>query len=693
MVTTIYGINDYFGVIDTTDTRVEVYSDSNIAARLLSYHKSNGAADITLSECVAVNASHLSMPADVMHTLDAKIKNAKGRAIITGIDAYLSLLDGKNVKLFMSLLFERIDSGKHNASYMISKSRFDDSKFKNPKYENSLQVVRIGHGSQDLVQPIITIVSQKWKQEGNHLTSWNALLEILGKIYQPDSDRYTLVLKDYTQRQAGLSDNISQLFVISEIAEQCYGLSVSLPKNVLETLILGCRDKKVSPQEFLESKFGRDNTNKRSAVKRLIDLRKDELWQAYVWLLQNTINIDSYLMRVLSMDLTADTLLQRYVCDVALTVITDQNAKKFADERKIAVNEIRNVEPSLIIDFISKVKHQHDDIVACWLNCDTEAERIEIVRRVSESDMTGGLPSIWHSLFPSLADYLSDLYPFINNDLTNYFRDYRRQKIANRVKPEFVKRAFDFILPDSIGARDALLRDLYDENTALIEVDGMGAEYIPFICARSERISLNVESVAVVRSKLPTSTEFNSISWDENRRLPDMHGIDNITHDGAVKYDKCTPPQNFVATVAVLEGLITRVANALVRYDRVIVTSDHGSSRLAVLAHEEGLSNTIKIDGKEPKDWRYTIAPPNETCPSEFVSFYDPEKDISYWIVRGYNRLPKSGGKTYSLHGGATPEERLVPLIVFSKIEENIVPKRSEERKDEQIVEKAGFDI
>ena len=36
-------------------------------------------------------------------------------------------------------------------------------------------------------------------------------------------------------------------------------------------------------------------------------------------------------------------------------------------------------------------------------------------------------------------------------------------------------------------------------------------------------------------------------------------------------------------------------------------------------------------------------------------------------VVRGYHRLPKKGGKKYALHGGASLEERLVPVLIFSK--------------------------
>ena len=58
--------------------------------------------------------------------------------------------------------------------------------------------------------------------------------------------------------------------------------------------------------------------------------------------------------------------------------------------------------------------------------------------------------------------------------------------------------------------------------------------------------------------------------------------------------------------------------------------------------------------------------------------------------MRGYHRLPKKGGKKYALHGGASLEERLVPVLVFSKdidadtvVTKPPVEKRAAELKDE----------
>jgi hypothetical protein len=224
---------------------------------------------------------------------------------------------------------------------------------------------------------------------------------------------------------------------------------------------------------------------------------------------------------------------------------------------------------------------------------------------------------------------------------------------------------------------------------ALLVVDAMGAEYMPLLLALAKRRGMNIESQALVTAKLPTETVFNPIKWDETRILPAIKGVDNIVHDGAEKHEISLPEQNFTETLWKFETkIMNSIADGLTRFARVVVTADHGTSRLAVIAHNEGKGTTLSWDKQkdgEPDDWRYSLAPEGTTRPPELEQEYFPETKKTYWIVRGYNRLPKKGGKLYELHGGATLEERLVPIVVFTRNAVAEVPK--------QLGKKAAADV
>ncbi|GHU89742.1 hypothetical protein AGMMS49925_00780 [Deltaproteobacteria bacterium] len=203
---------------------------------------------------------------------------------------------------------------------------------------------------------------------------------------------------------------------------------------------------------------------------------------------------------------------------------------------------------------------------------------------------------------------------------------------------------------------------------------------------------MNVKSSAAASAKLPTETEFNPIKWNAERTLNAAKEVDNIAHSGVAKHEHCPPERNIAAILRIFETeVFNRIADGLSRFSRVVVTADHGASRLAVLAHSKGFGATLPWNG-QPLDWRYSLAPENDVRPPELEQQYHPDSGKTYWIVRGYNRLPKSGGKLNELHGGASLEERLVPVVVFTKSADDDEVKQLGKKQIDQIVDKAGFD-
>jgi len=173
--------------------------------------------------------------------------------------------------------------------------------------------------------------------------------------------------------------------------------------------------------------------------------------------------------------------------------------------------------------------------------------------------------------------------------------------------------------------------------------------------------------------------------------LPGIKRFDNIAHNGVEAHEARRVEENLAAALDVIGSeVLPRVAEGLAQFERVLVTADHGSSRLAVLAWqaEPRLARTLDCEaGAEIADWRYRERAAQGGCPSELEETLDGR----HWVVRGYDRLPKKGGgQSFELHGGATLEERLVPVVVFSMTGQ-FVPKTGGKRA--QIVEKDDYDL
>jgi hypothetical protein len=681
-----YTLNEYykFTFNNPCAPRVIVYPNSTVAANLLSHHKSSGAAVVSVSDCIAAGTVSLPMPDALLSSIDGKIQAQLGRVVVVGIDAYLSLLSEDNMTAFFVALRGRIDDGRLNVAYLVSDRH--NLHFDNPRYEDSLDVVKIGGDLEYAEQPKVEVVSDKWLKCGN-LADYHTLLKQLGDFLP--TGNHTLVLKDLRSEQAGLGNNVSFVLDIRRIAERFYGVSADLKSTTLELLLPKAKERGVTPESYIATEFGRENIDIRTSLKRLLGLPDDDLWMAYVWMLRKRLPADTYLAKVLAPDVTYGNLLRKYVVDIAVTVLNDNDAKKFAAERAEALTGL-SVE-SLIVEFIGQTKNI--DSADKFLNCGTTAERVELVRRVSKLDLTAGLPEPFARLYPALADYLSSEYDYGSSDLTAYFKEYRKLKITNTITPDFVKKAYEFVLHASFPKRESVLSELRTDDTALLVVDGMGAEYFSLLLAMAKRRNMNLESFFVVSAKLPTSTGFNSIQWDAERTLNEVKDVDNISHNGAAKHEYCPSERNIAALLHVFETeVFNRIANGLSRFPRVVVTSDHGSSRLAVLAHNANLGTTLPWNG-QPDDWRYSVAPEGVTRPPEFELQYNPDNGKTYWAVRGYNRLPKQGGKPNELHGGASLEERLVPIVIFTRADTVVQPKRLGKKATEQMVDKVGFDI
>ena len=677
-----YTLNRYFNKIFSNPNapRVIVYPNNTTAAQLLNYHKIQGSTEIKVADCFLDDDARLPMPNVLMSAVDAKIQALTSRAVVVGLDAYLALLDAEGVTAFFSELRIRLDENALSADYLLS---VHSNLNLVPRYEEARSVVFIEGNEEELEALRIMAYSDKWVKSGGFV-GYKQLLGQL-KLYEP-SGTYTLILPNLTDKQAGIGNAVSFVLDTRDVAAQLFGLDAELTDETLEYLLLKSAENGQSAENHLEGLFGTENINPRLALKRLLELPSDSLWSAHIWSLRRRLPSDSYIAKAISGDVTRDNLLRKYVVGSAIAVLSDVTSKKYAAERAEAIKAVGSECESLIVEFIGQTKEFGDALQ--FLNCGTNAERVEIVRRASTEDLSYGLPKQYAELFPTLEHYFSNTFEYDDDATTAYFSEYRRFKVSSSITDSFVKRAFDFVVSKTYPTRDAVMAELQTQSDiALLVVDAMGAEYMPLLLALAKRRGMNIESQAVVTAKLPTETVFNRVKWDESRILPEVKSIDNIVHYGAAKHETSIPERNFAETLRIFETeIMNRIADGLTHFARVVVTADHGASRLAVIAHNEGKGTTLSWEG-QPEDWRYSLAPQGVPRPPELEQEYFPETKKTYWIVRGYNRLPKMGGKLYEMHGGATLEERLVPVVVFTKNAVAEVPKQLAKKAPPDVVD------
>ncbi len=707
-------LNDYIEYIRNpladAKARVVIVPPGEGWTTLRRFCQERGNFELRLSDLVRENA-WLPMPDEVFErvreTTKAQAESDKA-LVLLGLPGYLALLTDENKRAAIVALREWLDSATGQEAVCLLQS--DDCTkqilkevFNNPRYRQGKQLIEIN--AEQVVQEVAPEEAERITGHtevmlvGEDLASF---IPVTCETFQKylryteehpnDSSLRRIVVASEGRQLAGLSAEVRQVVGLRDFARVFYDVEdTELSEDALRWMCKRGREGagKTLPETLKPLFFPEGDVNK--CVLHVFDRREGAEREALLWLVKRIASKESYLERVVRQDeVIAGNFRSAYVTGAAEWL---DKAVEYANERRDAIREA-NVRMSYaeIWQFISHCAGESTSRVAPWLNCGTDAERAELLRRCA---VDGLVSNAVKDVYTEAGAYLNAEPVFGEVALEGYFKEYRELKMAGRVTQEFYERAQKTFPASSVQSRDAIVqRCASDNGCALLVVDAMGAEWLPMLVALARERNLGIDSVTTGEVHLPTSTEFNNIYWpDPGRRLQDIKRFDNIVHNGDEAHEARRAEENLAAALDVIGSeVLPRVAEGLARFERVLVTADHGSSRLALLAWlaEPRLARTLLCEGDaEVADWRYRERTAQGECPPELEETLDGK----HWVVRGYNRLPKkSGGQRFELHGGATLEERLVPVVIFSRTGQ-FVPTVRAHSKRAQVIEKEEFNL
>ncbi len=664
------------------------------------FYQERGDVELRLSDFVRESA-WLPMPDEVFDRVRyvMSAQEASGKTLVLlGLPGYLALLTDENKRAAIVALREWADgaSGQDAVCFLRSDDGTDlilKNVFANPRYRQGKQLIEIDG-------PFVPQFAGRTEVMlvGDDLASFipeacDTFQKYLRytEEHPSDSSVRRIVVASEGRELEGLSAEVRQVVCMRDFARAFYsvedeGLSDDALRWMCER---GKEGAGKTLSETLKTLFFPEGEVARR-VLRVFDGSKGAEREAILWLVKHVASKGSYLEYVARQEgVLVGNFHSAYVTGAAEWL----DSVLYAGERRNAIQEADvRMSGADIQQFIARCADESTSRVAPWLNCGTDAERAELLRRCS---VDGIVSNVVKEVYPEAATYLNADLVFGDVALEEYFMEYRELKMAGRVTPEFYARAKRVVPPSLLQSRDTIVqRYASDNGCALLVVDAMGAEWLPMLVALARQRNMGVDSIEVSEARLPTSTIFNNIHWpNAGRRLPNIKRFDNIAHNGAEMHEVQRAEENLAAALDVIGSeMLPRVAEGLKRFERVLVTADHGSSRLAALAwqSEPRLARTLACEaGVEVADWRYRERAMQGGCPPELEETLDGR----HWVVRGYDRMPKKGGgQGFELHGGATLEERLVPVVIFSRTG-LFVPKVRTGDKRAQIVEKDDFDL
>ena len=337
---------------------------------------------------------------------------------------------------------------------------------------------------------------------------------------------------------------------------------------------------------------------------------------------------------------------------------TDKRFDSFYRERKTLIVKFTE---SDVADFVVNNRQIVSESIYKLTDV-TRVEREEIVAWLSKNDMVQQL----NDIYPALAAYLKKYVfkcPDLADVLTEYFEAYKRQKLSNVIEPEFLEKVEELAISrkfNRLPSRDEIIDGVDKNDSFLYWLDALGVEYLSLIETLAQNRGLSIR-INIARAELPTITAVNRNFFDAWQGYKDKNDeLDNTKHrdKGGYNFTNNELPIHLAKELEIITTMIDKAATelALRHCKRFLIVSDHGASRLAVLRRKEEKYDTD------------TTGEHSGRCCKLFQPYDLPfaAEENGYLVLADYGRFKGSRAANVEVHGGASLEEVVVPLIELS---------------------------
>lgn len=312
-----------------------------------------------------------------------------------------------------------------------------------------------------------------------------------------------------------------------------------------------------------------------------------------------------------------------------------------------------------------RIRDYFDNEFIPYITGFSNAEKIILIYLVSLNLYS---PAEIEEYYPDFFEYLVS-EETISEDWDSYFTNYRLSKIRGKDTEELASHIsklnaneisfYDWY--NSIPTQSQLLKDYQSlESHSVYIIDGLGAEYLPLICYlidNTQGYRVNAKKYAV--SHLPTVTDINK-HYIKNYKKWITDFDSNVIHGEFYRFAR-----NINKALNTLSSIIADIINKE-GGNSFIITSDHGATARAkwTLPNKKYSFNNADHEG------RCCLINQEMESNNEYLVFQDNGGLDKKYLVSlrdvSLNNNPK-----YEDHGGATPEEVMVPFVVASSFDDD----------------------
>lgn len=399
---------------------------------------------------------------------------------------------------------------------------------------------------------------------------------------------------------------------------------------------------------------------------------KKEAWLYFIALKVHGAGDNQYL-NIISREAKSTEDLKRLAYEKILSYeANDSKFDSLYDERKDLLEKIfGNSDSTELVNFLKLAKGKGVDGYK-YLTDLTPKEKKEVISMIAENNENVDIKGLLKSLrktFPGLCDYLSPFHLDDADKFEPYFNDYKVCKVLNIISPELSK-----IVTDQAEKRE--YNTIYSSRASIVSklpstkaiayfLDALGVEFLSYIQHRAYDKGLKL-SIKLGLANLPSITSINKeFIEDFNARgvkVKNVKDLDNLKHEGQgdYNYEHTKYPLHLVEELDVIDKVLNDANLDLENgeIDTVYIVSDHGASRLAVINETEHF-HVLEKKGEHS----------GRCCPVSELSD-KPEcatEENGFWCLANYDRFKGGRKSSVEVHGGATLEEVVVPIITITK--------------------------
>lgn len=407
---------------------------------------------------------------------------------------------------------------------------------------------------------------------------------------------------------------------------------------------------------------------------------KNKLWLLWLAMQVFGVGANKYLTLILTNSDTVDTFEQSLYNELLNIKYDDPLFEKYYMERKYILDNIPENLP-YIDDYCDQIGRYGKNAIR-YITSGSEREKYELVKCLSiydynEDELTNilkkGFPDIYCYMqrfdFDVLNTQLPEADSYFRAELTNYFNQYKKQKLTNRIFDDFIAVVGDQAVNRpfmKLQPRSSIVSKIDKDKTGFFFFDALGVEYLSYIQSKCEKYGL-ISEISIGHCELPSITSKNKEFENTCPNVKKISDLDELKHHSVIyDYTVCPYPIHLFRELEIIDTELRRVQAQLAQgsIQRAVIISDHGASRLAVLYGKESTSK-IELAEKGVHSGRCCKI---EKDPNLSQVTYED----GYAVLANYERFKGGRAANLEVHGGAALEEVLVPIITLTRKPDNI---------------------